>query len=550
MPIAFSASDDCSGVGKVSIEYSFNLGEWFGYDAYYGSGESGVIDFVVSPYAEGRFDFRTIAEDVAGNVEGAKSAAEASAWFDKTAPVSFCTAPEFTNQTTIDVDFNASDGANGSGVAETSLWARYSGNEWQDTGLSATSATGAFAYNGAVDGTLQFFTLSTDMASNAEQNKVDADCIITIDTVAPESSCQAPVCADNLPIAIQFVARDARPGSGIHSIKLFYRVDGGEYTEFGYPSFGTQGTIAFSPPGGAEGVYDFYTGAIDRAGNIEPHPDYPPSTTAYDKTPPNIAMQCAEFSSGATVQIAYEASDVHAGLADVRLLYRFGGSDWTDSGLQKTLSEGVFIFSPEADGNYHFGLIAEDACGNASDVEDCVCETFVDRLTPSSSCTCDDYTRSSTVRVHFTSQDSGSGVSSVRLLYMDERDLDWRLSGLTESSADGTFEFEIQSSEGAYRFATIAKDVAGNEESEPYVADDSVIYDGTPPSSYAYSKASVDLLPISVGYSAIDFISGVASVGLYYRYSSPTGKAAGAWRYSGLNSQAPDGTFHFAPQEG
>ncbi len=81
-------------------------------------------------------------------------------------------------------------------------------------------------------------------------------------------------------LSIPYTSGDAT--SGVDFVRLFYRVDGGTWTQHG-------GTYTASPIGfvaSGEGVYDFYTRATDNVENVETAPALPDCTTEVDLTPP------------------------------------------------------------------------------------------------------------------------------------------------------------------------------------------------------------------------------------------------------------------------
>jgi hypothetical protein len=106
--------------------------------------------------------------------------------YDKTAPTSNATAPEYGN-TALSITWEASDTT--SGVASTELWYKKgSGGNWANTGLdSQTGASGIFSYTPPDgDGTYYFATRSTDNAGNVETGPLGNGNDRTIyDTVAP-----------------------------------------------------------------------------------------------------------------------------------------------------------------------------------------------------------------------------------------------------------------------------------------------------------------------------------------------------------------------------
>lgn len=85
---------------------------------------------------------------------------------------------------------------------------------------------------------------------------------------------------NTISLSIPFTAADAT--SGVQHLVLYYRKDGGVYTQYG--STYTTSPIAFTAPG--EGVYDFYTIGTDNVGNVEAPPGLPDCTTEVDITPP------------------------------------------------------------------------------------------------------------------------------------------------------------------------------------------------------------------------------------------------------------------------
>ncbi|MCK4445049.1 MAG: hypothetical protein KAW09_10935, partial [Thermoplasmata archaeon] len=93
---------------------------------------------------------------------------------------------------------------------------------------------------------------------------------------------------------------------------------------------------------------------------------------------------------------------------------------------------------------------------------------------------------------------------------------------ISGTSANGAFSFGTPYGEGFYRFYTIANDTAGNEEDPPLTSDAICGYDASPPSSYADSIVPYwqSGSPLIIAANATDATSGVATVELWYRYSS------------------------------
>jgi hypothetical protein len=72
------------------------------------------------------------------------------------------------------------------------------------------------------------------------------------------------------------------------------------------------------------------------------------------------------FTNASPIPVGYSASDAGgAGLAEVRLYYRYRAGAWIDTGLTATAPGATFYFSPaEGEGPYAFATVARDALGN------------------------------------------------------------------------------------------------------------------------------------------------------------------------------------------
>lgn len=99
---------------------------------------------------------------------------------------------------------------------------------------------------------------------------------ITLDTQAPSSQVTGPTGTLNQPdpvINVVFSGSDAGP-SGLQGVNLYYRRNSGSWTP--YPGLHAASPIAFdTSTTGGDGTYEFYTVAVDNAGNEETDPAAP-----------------------------------------------------------------------------------------------------------------------------------------------------------------------------------------------------------------------------------------------------------------------------------
>ncbi|MBN1593205.1 MAG: PQQ-binding-like beta-propeller repeat protein, partial [Candidatus Coatesbacteria bacterium] len=537
LTVNFSSTDgDGAGVQTTALWYRFESGDWqdTGQDE---SGESG--SFVFSFTSEGTYQFYTIAIDQLGNEEPPPSQADCECEYDATPPSSSCTSPDYSDGD-IDVDFTATDNGGGIGLDYTSLWFRYEGGDFEDSGLTDDGDSGTFVFspsNG--EGRYDFYTIAVDQVGNVEAPPENPDDSTVVDTTAPSSSCESPESQNSSPIEVSFSASDAG-GSGLAITRLWYKLNSGGWTDSGLHSGSGSGSFEFSP--GSDGVYYFYTIAEDNAGNEEDPPTSHDDSTLYDTTAPSSSGNCASGSNEATLSISFNSADASGvGVQTTSLWYRYESGDWQDSGLDESGESGSFVFSFSSEGVYQFYTLAIDRLGNEESPPsqaDCSCE--YDATAPSSSCSSPTYSRTTPVSVSFNASDSGSGIDKVRLWYRYAGG-DWHDSGKQSGNASGSFDFNL-TGEGVYEFYTIAFDEVGNEEAPPSGADDSTTYDKTSPASEVSSPEYSMSPPIEVDFTASDTGgSGVDYTVLWYK------RGSGSWQSSGLEESGNSGSFEFTP---
>ncbi|MEW5766746.1 MAG: hypothetical protein AB1797_03855 [bacterium] len=212
---------------------------------------------------------------------------------DVVTPSSTASGPQFENSASISLNYQAQDiPLPSSGIAEVKLFYRFgTAGNWQNAYLSGTTAKGSLIYPPQQgDGTYQFITQAVDKVGNEEAIVGQgAKVSVIFDHAAPSSSATSAPTATSSPITVRFEAMDAT--SGVAETTLWYRVNTGTgfgpWLSSGLSATGTSGNFAFVPYHG-EGTYEFYTVAVDQAGNVEDVPNHTnpvaDSTTIYDVT--------------------------------------------------------------------------------------------------------------------------------------------------------------------------------------------------------------------------------------------------------------------------
>ncbi|MBI5000127.1 MAG: Ig-like domain-containing protein, partial [Euryarchaeota archaeon] len=144
--------------------------------------------------------------------------------------------------------------------------------------------------NGA--GWYRFYTLASDNASNQEAVPVVHDALCGCEATTPVSNVNmiAPYLFNTASMTIDATASDAG-GSGIQNVSLYYRFSANNATWGAWTWFSADASApysySFNWPSGS-GYYEFYSVAIDNAGNIESAPTSADTKAMYDSTAPTI----------------------------------------------------------------------------------------------------------------------------------------------------------------------------------------------------------------------------------------------------------------------
>ncbi|MBN2208499.1 MAG: S8 family serine peptidase [Candidatus Coatesbacteria bacterium] len=531
--VRFEASDDKTGVECTRLYARFQDGA-FQDTGLSKQGTVGQFDYVADR-GEGAYYFYTLTEDKAGNLEDPPATFDAVTTVDSTEPSSVCTSPDF-GSTTFAVAFDADDA--GCGINRTSLLVSFNGGAFAGWGSPVEGDSGVFEFvAGQGDGSYSFYTLAEDLAGNQESPPASPDSTTTVDSVLPSSSCTCPQYSTAATILVEFLATDV--GSQVASTTLWFRIGSGDFTDSGLLISGESGTFEFNAPDG-EARYEFYTIALDRAGNRERQPSEPDAVCTFDATPPDSSCASPGRANESPFAVSFTASDSLSGVSQTELLFSFEGGEWEDSGLVSTGTSGDFAFAPlYGKGTYDFATVCFDLAGNEQEFPEAAhCSTLFDENMPISSCSSPAAATNTAILVSYTASGGVSGLQQVELWYIYENGAP-QDSGLVAYAPTGNFEFDADLGDGRYGFLVIATNNDAIREQKPTAPDSITLLDTASPDTTCDSPQFATQPPITVGFVSTDQHSAIGSASLYYRLNG------GSWQLFETIDGASSGAFSF-----
>jgi len=348
--LVFSASDAGSGVESVELFYSHEGGAFTSAGLFLSS----PATFTATD-GDGDYAFYTVGTDSVGNVESAPGAADAASEVDTTAPdtPTLGAEPAYTpaDSNTVTASDESASGA---------FHYRFQWSEAADfavIGADSGPVTGpGHTFTGLVDGTTYFFRAAAlDSLGNSSgwSNVVNS----TQDTSAPVSSAQDPGDQSQTTFDVPFTATDA--GSGVAGVQLHANFAGGVFSNAGST---TSSPISFTAAEG-EGLYGFFTVAVDSLGNLEASPGSAQVFCLLDLTAPTSAVDSLDaFQANPTFTLTATAEDNLSGLALIEWFFQVDGGVWTSAGTSELPS---FDFTAPQDGAFGFYCVATDSVGNS-----------------------------------------------------------------------------------------------------------------------------------------------------------------------------------------
>jgi len=158
-----------------------------------------------------------------------------------------------------------------------------------------------------------------------------------------------------------------------------------------------------------------------------------------------------------------------SGLSFVELWYKKGTGSWMNSGLASGETSGSFSFSGfTTNDTYYFDLVAHDNQGNQSAAASGSGDgsTIYDTVVPIAGTSTVAATSGATpivVSYSGAGDVSGSGLKTVELWYKKSSTGTWTNTGLTQTTASGSFNFTGATEDDTYYFDLVAEDNAGNK---------------------------------------------------------------------------------------
>jgi pimeloyl-ACP methyl ester carboxylesterase len=540
-----------SGSGTVSLWQSFEpKGGSFGPWSLVGTSSDGQPIRASTP-ADGTYQFFTVASDQkSGTVEATPAVGDASIIRDTAPPTSTLDALATYSNGSAFLTY-ATDTGGGSDVASVQIWSRFKAagsstysTDWQQVAVGSPYNEMVTLSSG--DGLYEFCTRAVDTAGNVETKSLTAGASTTLDSQAPSSQA-GPLPAVTSSISVPYSANDNLHGSGMSKVKLYYRYlapGPSTWTDWTLLKTATKSPIAAGVTNG-DGTYEFYTLAVDAAGNTEVAPGVADASTVLDTVAPSTTLgQVPAHVQSSPVSVPFGATDnaTGTGVVSVELWQRFtptGGTTPPSYSKLATIASptGTFSVPVTQSGTYDLYAIAVDAAGNREAVPMTPDATVVrDPVALASTAgPLAPFSNATSIPVPYTVTGTGQGLASVELWQRFGSGTFSKSKTISGTATSGTFTaVSLGSGAGRYEFYAIAVDTAGNRETAPAVGspDAFTVLDTTAPTSAASSLTTPRAATtVSIAYTASDNTggSGMASVDLYEHFLASGSSTWTSW---------------------
>jgi hypothetical protein len=252
--------------------------------------------------------------------------------------------PAFTTTLAFSLNWSGNDYTGGTGIASYTIYVSDNGGSYTPF-LTNTKQTSA-SFTGQNGHTYKFYSVATDNAGYVQPTPASAQATTTVDTTPPTSSVQALPASENTPtFTVSWSGSDNAGGSGIASYTIYVADNGGSFTAFLTKT--TQTSATFTGQNGH--TYGFYSVATDVAGNMQPTPTSPQTTTTVGTNQGTISgFVFRDFNSNG------QQGSGEPGLTGVAVFLDLNNNGILDSGEPSTTtnSSGAYSFAGLAAGTY------------------------------------------------------------------------------------------------------------------------------------------------------------------------------------------------------
>ena len=327
-----AASDTGSGIAQVEFQAApAGTGAWASAGTTASSPYS--VSFNTGTLADGLYDFRTVATDVAGNL--VYSSTVANRRIDNTPPTASVNNPGSPLRGVASLTSSTSDA--GSGISSVQYEVS-NGGAWTQVPASWNTA-------GSSDGTYSVRVVARDVAGNVTTSAAVTG--IVVDNTAPATTDNAPAGWQNSAVTVNLNATDG--GSGVSATQ--YSLDGGGWTT---------GTSVLVPA--ADGSHTIAYYSVDNAGNVESQHS---ATVLVQATAPACpSCTAADFLRG-TVTLTASPTSTGAPITSVEFK-RDATTIGTDTTAPYSVSWNTTLV---ADGGYDLTVVVTDAASNVSTID-------------------------------------------------------------------------------------------------------------------------------------------------------------------------------------
>ena len=456
--VSGAGADGGSGVATTTVQYRpSGGGSWT--DICTQAGANATCAWNTAALADGLYDLRTVATDVAGNA-GTPSAVVANRRLDNIAPSATMTAPAANLAGMVTLQSTSSDAANGTGVASVRYeYKLTSGSTWTTACTSATTPFScAFNTVPLTDGLYDFRAVAIDGV-----NKTGTSAAVTsrrIDNTAPTATMGA--LAANLSGSVSLTSTLADSGTGVASAQYQYKLTTDSTWTNTCSSSTTPYSCTLNTASVADGVYDFRVAATDNVGNTGNSAAV--TSRRIDNTNPTVTMGALAAWVDGTITLTSTPAD-GGGIASVQYQWRLGAGAWTNAcSSASTPYSCSFNTTPLTNGStYEFRAIATDNAARTG--TSATVTTRIDHANPTVTMTSPAAYLAGSVTLASTSADTGSGVDSVLYEYKLSSGSTWSTACSssttpfscafnTASVADGVYDFRATVTDNVGRTAT------------------------------------------------------------------------------------------------